>query len=71
MNCWHCERPAHGVCSFCGRGVCKEHAKTMPNILAVYRDKANVLKAIVVSDALYCGVCKPKEEPIEVEWLDT
>ena len=71
MNCWHCERPAHGVCSFCGRGVCKEHAKTMPNILSVYRDKNNVLKAIVVSDALYCGVCKPKEEPIEVEWLDT
>ncbi len=43
----------------------------MPNILAIYRDKASVLKAIAVADALYCDVCKPKEEPVEVEWLDT
>ena len=42
----------------------------MPNILAIYRDKANILKAIAVADALYCGICKPKEEPVEVEWLD-
>ena len=43
----------------------------MPNILTMYRSKGdNKLKAIVVSDALYCGICKPKEEPIEVEWLD-
>ena len=56
---------------FCGRGVCKEHAETMPNILAIYRSKETVLKAIVVADALYCGICKPKEDPIEMEWLDT
>jgi len=43
----------------------------MPNILAVYRDKNNVLKGIVVPDALYCGICKPKEEPVKMEWLDT
>lgn len=43
----------------------------MPNILTIYRDKANELKAIAVADALYCGVCKPKEEPVAVEWLDT
>ena len=43
----------------------------MPNILAMYRCKEdNKLKAIVVADALYCGVCKPKEEPIEVDWLE-
>ena len=71
MNCWYCERPAHGTCVFCGRGVCKEHAQTMPNILAIYRDKENVLKAIVVADALYCGVCKPKEDPVEMDWLDS
>ena len=70
MNCWHCERPAHGVCVFCGRGICKEHVQTMPNILALYRDKLEILKAVVVADALCCGVCKPKENPVNVEWLD-
>jgi len=71
MNCWHCERPAHGICAFCGRGICKEHAQTMPNILSIYRGKEdNKLKAIVVADALYCGICKPKEEPVELEMLD-
>jgi len=70
MNCWRCDRPAHGVCVFCGRAVCKDDAQTMPNILAMYRDKEGVLKAIVVPDALYCGVCEPKEAPIEMEWLD-
>lgn len=43
----------------------------MPNILAMYRDKENILKSIVAADALYCGICKPKEDPIEMEWLDT
>ena len=71
MNCWHCDRPAHGVCVFCGRGVCKEHAQNMPNIVAMYKNKDSVLKAIVVADALYCGVCKPKEDPVEMEWLDS
>lgn len=70
MNCWHCDRPAHGVCVFCGRGVCKEHAQSMPNIVAMYKSKDGVLKAIVVEDALYCGVCRPKEDPVEMEWLD-
>jgi hypothetical protein len=42
----------------------------MPNILAIYRGKPDVLKAIVVGDALYCGICKPKEDPVGVEWLD-
>ena len=42
----------------------------MPNILAIYRDKENTLKSIVVADALYCGICKPREDPIEMEWLD-
>ena len=43
----------------------------MPNILTTYRDKESVLKAIVVADALYCGVCKPKEDPVEMDWLDS
>ena len=39
----------------------------MPNILAIYKNKESVLKAIVVADALYCGICKPKEDPIAME----
>ncbi|MEW6686776.1 MAG: hypothetical protein AB1393_11320 [Candidatus Edwardsbacteria bacterium] len=69
MECWHCERPAQGTCKFCGRGVCKEHAKTLPNIIALYQGKDEVQKALVVEDTLYCGVCKPKEDPIELPEL--
>jgi hypothetical protein len=66
MKCYHCEEEARGVCSFCGRALCKEHMKTMPAILSIYVGEANTPKAVVVSDALYCGVCKPQPEPIEM-----
>jgi hypothetical protein len=66
MECWHCDRPAHGVCRFCGRGVCKEHAQTMPYVLQIYPAEGQ-LKALVVGDTLHCGVCKPKKEPIVLE----
>ena len=69
MNCWHFDRPAHGVCRFCGRGVCKEHAQTMPHILEIYRDDKGTHKALVVADALYFGVCKPKEDPVALPQL--
>jgi hypothetical protein len=38
----------------------------MPSILTVYIGESSVPKAIVVSDALYCGICKPQPEPIEM-----
>jgi hypothetical protein len=69
MNCWHCDRPAHGSCRFCGRGVCKEHAQSLPHIEELYYDDQKMLKALVVADALYCGICKPKEDPIELPEL--
>lgn len=78
MNCWHCDRPSHGACAFCGRAVCKEHARTMPNFVAVYRglpgkgkDGPGALKAIAVEDALFCGVCRPREQPVDIPELDT
>jgi len=37
----------------------------MPYILATFTSK-NKVKAIAVADALYCGVCKPSEDPIEI-----
>ncbi len=69
MNCWHCERPAHGICIFCGRALCKDCAREMPHIVAVYRDDRNVPRAIVTTRTLYCGVCEPREDPIELPEL--
>jgi hypothetical protein len=43
--------------------------KKMPAILTIYVGEANTPKAVVVSDALYCGVCKPQPEPIEMPEL--
>jgi len=67
MECWHCERPANAVCSFCGRSVCKEHAKILPIVLTMYRDKQDKLKGLAVSDSVYCGVCHPKDEPVDLD----
>ncbi len=69
MKCIHCEQEARGVCIFCGRALCKEHMKNMPAILTIYVGEANVPKAVVVSNALYCGICKPQPEPIEMPEL--
>lgn len=65
MNCWHCERPAQGICRFCGRGLCQDHAQSMPYILSTFT-QGNKIKAIAVADTLYCGVCKPSEDPIDL-----
>jgi hypothetical protein len=69
MNCWHCERPAHGTCRFCGRAVCKEHAKSLPRIEQVFCDDHGKYKALVVADALWCGVCEPREDPVDLPEL--
>ena len=68
MECWHCGRPAQAVCRFCGRAVCKEHAKTLPGILGIFADEGRQ-KAVVVADAVWCGLCKPQEDPVELENL--
>lgn len=71
MNCWYCERPAHGVCRFCGRAVCREHAQKMPYILEVFGQPSENggYKGLVVPDVLYCGVCKPKDDPVNLDIL--
>ncbi|WP_148136129.1 hypothetical protein [Candidatus Formimonas warabiya] len=66
MQCWKCDKPAHGICKFCGRAICKEHASEMPSIVTVYPGEKQTPKAIVVSNALFCGVCRPQPEPIDV-----
>jgi len=70
MHCWHCEAQARGVCQFCGRGLCKDHAKTLPSIVSLYKASSGIEKAVVVGEALWCGVCKPKDDPVELPELD-
>jgi hypothetical protein len=50
--------------------VCKEHSKELPSIISIFSSKNNVKKAIVVPDAIYCGVCKPKDEPVDLKDID-
>ncbi len=69
MDCWHCRRNAVGVCRFCGRGVCENHAKTRPYILNLLT-KDGGTKALVVKDALHCGACTPLPSPVDLPELD-
>ena len=65
MNCYFDENAARGVCRFCGRAVCKDHAdKRMPYIVSVYIGANNTPKAVVVADAIWCGTCNPEAEPV-------
>jgi len=66
MQCWTCGNAAAGICSFCGRAVCKEHVSEKPAIITVYVGEHQTPKAIAVSKALFCGVCHPEPEPIEM-----
>lgn len=66
MQCWKCGKPAEGVCRFCGRAVCRECASKMPFILTVYVGENQTPKSVVVADTLFCGICKPQPEPIEM-----
>ena len=67
MNCWHCERPAAGVCRFCGRALCKDHAQTRPYIACAFVDTDGREKVIAVNNVLWCGVCDPRPDPIALD----
>lgn len=69
MNCFHCDRSAHAACQFCGRAVCKEHIQIAPFIVGLYQGEDKVQKAIVVPDAVWCGACNPREEPVSLPEL--
>ena len=70
MNCWTCGKPADGVCILCGRGVCKADAKRNPNILAAFDEEGDYPRVIMVDDALWCGICKPIPDAIEMPELE-
>lgn len=70
MECWHCERPAHASCQFCGRAVCKTHAQDKPHLLFTYRTTEGKYKAFVTRRAVWCGVCEPQSDPIELKNME-
>jgi hypothetical protein len=41
----------------------------MPYIIDTYRNEKGLYKALVVAKALYCGVCEPGEDPVELPEL--
>jgi hypothetical protein len=69
MVCFQCDEQARGVCIFCGRAMCKTHMKKSPAIISIFVGEGNTPKAVVVSDALFCGLCKPQPEPVEMPEL--
>lgn len=69
MDCWHCRRSAVGTCRFCGRGVCEDHAETKPYLLELFRGREHA-QALVVEDALFCGACRPRPDPVDIPELD-
>lgn len=71
MDCWICRRTALGVCRFCGRGLCEEHARFEPYILSLFTPSTiKRVRALVVEDALFCGVCKPRPQPVDVPEIE-
>jgi hypothetical protein len=70
MECWKCERTAHATCRFCGRAVCKAHVEEMPFIIHTYRTTKGEYKAIVVADAIWCGICRPQQDPVTLQNME-
>ena len=62
--CWVCGGDVSATCRFCGRNVCKDHASKMPFILTIYVGANQTPKAVIVSDAIWCGICHPQGEPL-------
>jgi hypothetical protein len=70
MKCWGCKNDANGVCIFCGRGVCKEHTQSKPNILGVYDEEGDVPQVLMVKNGLWCGICEPIPRPVAMPEIE-
>jgi hypothetical protein len=68
MNCWHCRRTAVATCRFCGRAVCENHVTTRPFILELL-ERSEPVRALVVEDAVFCGACHPRPNPVNLPEL--
>jgi hypothetical protein len=56
------------VCRFCGRAVCKDHAKTKSFLFEAWA-QGESLRGLAVQDALFCGVCNPRADPVDLAFL--
>ncbi len=69
--CWFCRQASRGCCRFCGRGVCEDHATFGPYVLDLHRSESRGrTEALVVEDALLCGTCHPRPQPVAMPELD-
>jgi hypothetical protein len=51
--------------------LCENHAQEHPYILQAYRGRNDeAIKVLVVEDALYCGICTPRPDPVALPELD-
>jgi hypothetical protein len=68
MKCFFCESDARAVCQFCGRFVCKEHAKASVFHTGFGQKLKDNLwpsgsdTGISVDDAVWCGFCALRYE---------
>ena len=69
MECWISGKEPAAVCRFCGRFIAEEYIQSLPFFMATYVGKNRIPKVIVVKDAVWCGVCRPQPEPIEMPEL--
>jgi hypothetical protein len=69
VECWIGGEPASAVCRFCGRSVCKAHAKEMPFIIVAYPASDRV-EGLAVESVVWCGVCRPRPEPVALDFLE-
>jgi len=68
VDCWTCKRTAVGVCRFCGRGTCEDHTQTRAYILELFV-REGIPNALVVEDALHCGRCTVRPDPVPLAEL--
>lgn len=68
MRCWVCGADAEGICRFCGRAVCKTHARTKAFLFDTWDDGGH-LRALGIEDAIHCGVCKLRPDPVDADFL--
>lgn len=64
-TCVLCDKTPRAICQFCGRFVCQDHATLYPYLMSVFIDNG-VPKVFTVPDAIWCTVCRPQPEPIEI-----
>jgi hypothetical protein len=70
VNCVECDRPAHGTCRFCGRGMCKDHFNSSNFIVSLSQspeDKDKKTDVLVTQNVLKCNHCEPVGELITLD----